>query len=256
VISHQLLSGLPLGLRHPLLSTYREITSNFTQHRWEPAELNGGKFCEIVYTIVQGALVGTYPDKPQKPTNMREACISLERMAADPNRVGDRSLRILIPRKLPVLYEIRNNRGVGRVGGDVNPNHMDATAVHSLASWILAELVRIYHSVSTSAAQEVVEALSERKTPLIWEFDGTRRVLDSKLSSQDQVLLLLHRSVGWVEQEKLQDWVEYKAKSMFAVRVLLPLHKLRLIEYDQTRRQARISPTGVERVEVNFLERH
>lgn len=66
-----------------------------------------------------------------------------------------RSFQILIPRLLPALYEIRNNRNVGHVGGDVDPNFMDSTAVLGTANWIMAELVRVFHSVSTPEAQAI-----------------------------------------------------------------------------------------------------
>ena len=39
------------------------------------------------------------------------------------------------------LYEIRNDRGVGHTGGDVDPNHMDASMVLAGAKWLVAELV-------------------------------------------------------------------------------------------------------------------
>ena len=70
------------------------------------------------------------------------------------------------------FYEIRNNRGVGHVGGDVDPNHMDAEAVQTMAGWAMAELVRIFHGVKTEEAQETVDALVERKSPIIWEVLG------------------------------------------------------------------------------------
>jgi len=61
-----------------------------------------------------------------------------------------RSFQILIPRLLPALYEIRNNRGVGHVGGDVDPNYMDATMVVGAVKWIMGELTRVFHSVSVA----------------------------------------------------------------------------------------------------------
>src|SRR5882762_10299640 len=151
--SSKVLTGIPAGLRDPLLQSYQEIVTNFAEHRWEPSELNGGKFCEVAYTIINGCIKGSFPSKPSKPSNMVDACRGLEATKADPQRVGDRSLRVLIPRTLQALYEIRNNRGVGHVGGDVDPNLMDATAVYSNASWILAELVRVFHNVKTPEAQ-------------------------------------------------------------------------------------------------------
>jgi hypothetical protein len=159
-------------------TTYQEIAKNFAEHRWEPSELNGGKFCEVVYTIVESVIVGSTPSKPSKPQNMVVACRGLETAPMRPGRTGDRSLRILIPRVLSALYEIRNNRGVGHAGGDVDPNFMDATAVYAMASWTLAELVRIFHGVSTREAQETFDALVERKIALVWEVDQkrTRRI--------------------------------------------------------------------------------
>ena len=35
-----------------------------------------------------------------------------------------------------------NNRNVGHVGGDVDPNHMDATGVLAQCNWVMGELVR------------------------------------------------------------------------------------------------------------------
>src|SRR5436190_2626555 len=107
----QALATLPEAFRQSLVGSYSEIARNFAERRWEPAELNGGKFSEAVYNIVHGTLRGTYPTTPTKPTNMLDACRALEGMPAVATRVGDRSLRILIPRMLPMLYEIRNNRG-------------------------------------------------------------------------------------------------------------------------------------------------
>lgn len=249
----RLLSGIPEGLRTPLLESFREIARNYAEHRWEPSELNGGKFCEVVYSIISGALSGSFPAAPSKPSNMVQACRALETIAPDPNRAGDRSLRILIPRVLPALYEIRNNRGVGHVGGDVNPNFLDATAVYGMASWVLAELVRIFHGISTKEAQESVDSLIERKHPLIWEFEDTRRVLAPKMSKGDQALLLLHAKPAWVPEKDLLAWVEYSNSKVFRDEILRAFHKSRMIEYDEAQHRVRISPLGIKYVEEKIL---
>ncbi|UPJ48688.1 hypothetical protein IVB30_37640 [Bradyrhizobium sp. 200] len=250
----RVLAALPQALRGELLDSYQKIMSNYLERRWEPSELNGGKFCEVVYSIVDGALKGSFPANASKPTNMLAACQALEKQPADPNRVGDRSLRVLIPRLLPVLYEIRNNRGVGHVGGDVDPNHMDAEAVQAMASWVMAELVRIFHGVKTEEAQETVDALVERKSPIIWAVGETKRVLDSKMSAKIQVLVLLQHSTGWVSATDLLKWVEYSNASMFRSKVLRPLHKDRLIEFDDKNLRASISPLGARKVEEELLK--
>ena len=119
-----------------------------------------------------------HASSPSKPRDMVAACRALEQTPPNATRVGDRSLRILIPRVLLPLYEIRNNRGVGHVGGDVDPNFLDATAVYGMTSWVLAELIRVFHNVTTKEAQQTVDALVERKHPLVWQVEGIKRVLD------------------------------------------------------------------------------
>lgn len=250
----KLLLGLPFELRAALLLSFQEIASNYAEHRWESSELHGGKLCEVVYTILDGAISGTFAGAASKPANMYEACRSLERTPSVPTRIGDRSLRVLIPRMLPVLYEIRNNRGVGHVGGDVNPNFLDATAVYSMSSWVLAELIRIFHQVSVSEAQEVVDALIERKHPLIWEIDELRRILDPKMDKKDQALLLLHQKPAWVPVLDLFNWVEYSTIGNFRNRVMTPFHEQRLLEFDRQKDRARISPLGIKMVETSILK--
>lgn len=249
----KLLASIPASLRDPLIEAYREISSNFAEHRWEPSELNGGKFCECVYTILDGAISGTFAAGPSKPRNMKDACLALEQKSAT-GKAGDRTMRILLPRALLPLYEIRNNRGVGHVGGDVDPNLMDATVVYSMASWVMAELIRIFHSVTTMEAQEAVDALSERKLPLVWSPGGKlKRVLDTDLKAMDQTLLILHQSIGWVAEIDLLESVEYSSASMYRKNVLTKAHKARLIEYDKTVKKARISPKGGAHVEEKIV---
>ncbi|MGY2902969.1 hypothetical protein [Bradyrhizobium sp. URHC0002] len=249
---NKLLAAIPAGLRDPLFETYREIASNFAEHRWEPSELNGGKFCECAYWICHGFVTGTYAAIPSKPPNMRDNCRDIERLT-NSGKPGDHSLRILIPRMLPALYDIRNNRGVGHVGGDVDPNFMDATAVYSTTSWILAELVRVFHNVKTTEAQAAVDGLVERKTPLIWSAGIAKRVLDDKMSAAEQTLLLLHQALAWVSETDLLKSIEYSNPSVYRSKVLTPLHKARKIEFDKVGQRAHISPKGSAFVEEKII---
>jgi hypothetical protein len=252
----QALVTLPAGLRDPLISCFNEVARNFAEHRWEPAELNGGKFSEVVYTILDGALGGAFAATPSKPSNMVDACRLLENRPPIAGRVGDRSLRILIPRMLPVLYEIRNNRGVGHVGGEVDPNYQDAVAVYQMTSWVMAELIRVFHQVSIGDAQEAVNSLVDRKHPIVWQSDGMRRVLDPSLSKRDQTLLLLYSSGGWVEETELVSWVEYSNLTQYRNRVIVPLHESRLVEYDKNLRRVQMTPLGSKAVEEELLPRY
>jgi hypothetical protein len=244
------LASIPPALRAPLLKAFNEILRNFRERRWEPSELNGGKFSEVVYSILRGHVDGKMPTKTRKPKNMVDSCRALE--LADPT-VFPRSVRIQVPRMLIALYEIRNNRGVGHVGGDVDPNHMDAKVVVEMAKWILAELIRIFHNVTTSEATNLVDALVERTVPAVWEVGTRRRVLTSGLTKKNEALLLLFSSNQPISDRDLCSWVEHSNLTVFRRDVLRVAHKNRLIEYDETSGEVRLSPKGIAYVEDNLL---
>jgi hypothetical protein len=222
------------------LAEFNLMTKNFAERRWTSAELSGGRFREIVYTILDGHARGSYASSPAKPPNFVDACRRLESNTGVP-----RSFQILIPRLLPALYEIRNNRNVGHVGGDVDPDFMDSSAVVSISSWILAELVRVFHAVSTSEAQAIVTELAERRLPLIWQSGDIRRVLNPELPLQSQVLLLLASSATKVSADDLLKWTGYKGKSYFT-RLLRRLHAERKIEFHEKTWEVELLPPGAD----------
>lgn len=242
----QVLSAIPSGLRDPLLDEYRTIVQNFLEQRWLPSELHGGRFSEIVYTILDGYAKQSYASGPAKPANFVEACRKLENNS---QKHVPRSFQILIPRMLPALYEVRNNRNVGHVGGDVDPSHMDSVAVLSMCNWIMGELVRVFHKLSVAEAQQVVDALAEVRLPVIWSgSDGIKRVLRPELKLHEQILLLVGSSVPDAEVKQLIEWIEYKDTKYF-MRTVRALHAKRQVEFTEKTGKVRILPPGSKAVQ-------
>ncbi|WP_440975506.1 hypothetical protein [Pseudoxanthomonas winnipegensis] len=241
------LAKLPAGLRSELLESFNSIVRNYREGRWEPSELNGGKLSEVAYTVLQGMASGNFLARAKKPRNMLEACKALEQ--ADPNL--PRSVRVQMPRILIALYEVRNNRGVGHVGGDVSPNPMDAKLVLEFSKWILAEFIRIFHETTIDVAQQLVDRLVDRTIPSVWSVGGAKRVLLPELTYKDKVLLLLYAEDG-VSSKTLFDWVEHSNISSFRKTVLGALHKLKMIEFDSEKDQIFLSPLGSSEVEQNL----
>jgi len=244
-----LLSAIPETLRDDLIKSLNEIEKNYKESRWEPSELNGGKLCEVAYTIVKGYIDGNYPSSSSKPRNMVDACKNLENNSS----TFPRSIRIQIPRMITALYEIRNNRGVGHVGGDVDPNHMDAVCVLQMSKWIVAELIRVFHNVSTQEASDVVDAISDRDLPLIWQINGVSRVLDTSLSMLDKTLAVLYGSPSGLTEDYLVASVEHSNSSVYRRDILRKAHKKRLLEYNASSKVVTISPLGVQHVESKLL---
>ena len=245
------LESLPVSLRGPLLDEFDKISRNYRERRWEPAELDGGKFCEVVYAIVSSKIAQDYPLKVAKPKNLREACRQLEQ---SPKSAAPHSIRVLIPRLLSGLYDIRNNRGVAHVGGDVDPNRMDATMVVHLTRWILAELIRVFHNTTVDQAQIIIDGLVDRIVPLVWELPDNRvRILNPSLSMRQQMLVVLYRfHPEPVDETVLVRSIEPSSASAFRRDVIRPSHKQALVDYDESLRVVRLSQLGIREVEENI----
>ena len=237
------LSAIPPSLRYPLLKEYQTIVQNFLEQRWLPSELHGGRFSETVYTILDGHAKNSYAAAPAKPANFPVACRNLEK-----NTHVSHSFQITIPRMLPALYDVRNNRNVGHVGGEVDPNHMDSVAVLSMSNWIMGELVRVFHSLPIAEAQRLVDALAEVRLPAVWTgSDGVKRVLETDLKLNEQILLLAAVTPDATSQQ-LRDWIEY-GNDGYVMRTIRKLHRERQIEFTESTDKVRILPPGTKAVE-------
>ncbi len=237
LVREDVFSALPARLRRDLVESFSEIVKNYAERRWEPAELNGGKLCEVAYCVVRGIADGKFPKRATKPRNMVAACQALEQQSG-----AVRSVRIQIPRMIVALYEVRNNRNVGHIGGDVDPNHMDAVCVLQMAKWIVAELIRVLHEQPVDEAEALVDAVVEREVPLVWKVGDKMRVLDPDLSYKDTTMILLHAVAGPVSEADLFSWTEHSNATVYRRDILKKEHKKRLLEYDQDAGAVQLSP--------------
>jgi hypothetical protein len=224
LVREDIFAALPKNLRRELVESFSEIVKNYAERRWEPAELNGGKLCEVAYCIVKGVAEGKFPERATKPRNMVAACQAIEQQTGPL-----RSVRIQIPRMIVALYEVRNNRNVGHVGGEVDPNHMDAVCVLQMAKWIVAELIRVLHERPVDEAEALVDAVVEREVPLVWKVGDKMRVLDPDLSYKDTTMILLHAVAGPVPEADLFSWTEHSNATVYRRDILKKEHKNRLL---------------------------
>src|SRR5690606_27634578 len=95
----------PDELISPLLDAYKEIEVNFSARRWKASELDAGHFVEVVRRIIDFQLTGTY-----LPIGRPLPALSDQELRRYEQALGHESLRLLIPRLLKAVYNIRNKR--------------------------------------------------------------------------------------------------------------------------------------------------
>lgn len=246
-IRNDLKKTYPSDICDALVDSYVKIKEQYYLNKLEPSELNGGKFVEACVRLIQEELTGSHIPIGERIPNIAKVLREFETFD---KRKND-SFRIHIPRILLSVYNIRNKRGVGHLGGDVNPNLADATIITTAVDWILSELYRILYTVSLDEAQNIVNNLVKRKMPLVWEIKDVRRVLNPSISYRDQTLLLLYSIYPDVmTDDELINCLEYSNPGRYRTYTLRNLHKDRLIEYSRDG-NCTILPPGINYVEQN-----
>jgi hypothetical protein len=191
---------VPAELVDELLEAFAEAKRRFYRNDLRPSEIEGARFSESVFRILQWATTSKY-------TPLGKTLPSVDAMMATLlNTQASDSVRIHIPRTLRLIYDVRNKRDVAHLGDGIDPNEQDATLVLSSMDWVLAELVRIYHNVSAKEAHGIIVDLVSKEVPLIQEFDGFPRVL-KPLGASDHFLVLLYwRGAAGATFEELLAW--------------------------------------------------
>jgi len=245
------LKAIDPAFRARILKAYVGLKEAYSEQNFDACGLRAGRFCEVLLRWLQQELTGTHVPFGTKISNFKDECARLE---AIPATTGHESIRVVIPRALNFLYTLRNKRGIGHEGGDVDANAIDAVTAVRIADWCICELVRLKYAISLEEAQAICDALAERQVPDIWEVFGKRRVLKSGLSYPEQTLLLLYSAPdSAVPVEDLIAWTEYSNPVLYRRDVLRRLHRSRLIEYDEDLEVVTISPRGVKKVESEIL---
>lgn len=195
---------MPAKLVEELLDSHSEAKRNYYLGGLRLSEVEGGRFCEPVFRILEHITTGTYtPLGRQVPTDRL-----IDRLAQLPAVSASESVRIHIPRALRVVYDIRNKRDAAHLADGIDPNLQDATMVISVLDWILAELIRLFHKVSADEASVIVDMIVARTAPVIQDFHGFLKVLRPELQAGDFALLLLYqRGSRGAELSELKDWV-------------------------------------------------
>jgi hypothetical protein len=249
------LISVPVAFRSKIVGSYLEVKHRYAKsvhdESWDTSGLSAGKYCESVLRFLQNELTGSYTPFNQHIANFADECRKLVTL---PKNSGLESLRIIIPRALVFLYTLRGKRGIGHIGGDVEANEIDSVTVVRVCDWVFCELIRIYHGLSLEEAQGIVDSISIRNIPEVWEIAGKKRVLRDGLNYKQKTLLLVYSETeGGVLVEDLFSWCEHKHLPSYRRDVLMVLHKGRMVEYDKENDIVFLSPLGVQEVEDHIL---
>lgn len=212
LIETQLASTLDRKLVGELLEAHAEAKRNYYLGSLRPAEVEGGRFCEAAFRILESVTQGG-KFTPLSKTLPRTDKLILDLSNADSSKFSD-SIRLHIPRSLRLVYDIRNKRDAAHLADDIDPNLQDATLVIATIDWVLAEFIRLYHNVKADQTSRLVNDIVKRAAPVVQDFAGFLKVLNPKLAASDHCLVLLYqRGEDGAAEEELHKWVRPRMRA-------------------------------------------
>ncbi|WP_156967418.1 hypothetical protein [Geoglobus ahangari] len=239
---------IPEILLQKLEEVYNKLKQNFWLGKYEECLEKIGKFVEVSIRVLEHITTGNFTSFEE------ELSISdtLKKFENLPKNDFPDSVRILIPRVLYSLYTFRSKRGGAHIKG-INPNHIDATYVVSACDWIVAELIRLYHTGDEKEVWDLINSLVDKKVPVLEEFGEDIKILDTSLLVPDKILLILYRKYPqYVSKKDLKRWVPTKSPSHIPT-TLKNLDKRGLIYVK--RDLVKLTIKGIKHVEDNLLRK-
>lgn len=204
-VKQQLEKHFAKDLIESLFESFQLVYENYYLGKHRSCSLEGGRFSETALRMLQEATTGTYIPLGKPMPRFNNEVLQLEK--ADKCKFSE-SLRIQIPRTLQVIYDIRNKRDVGHVGGDVDANFSDATLSLISCSWVVTEFLRIYYTSDINTAQDLVNSLVKVRIPLVQDFNGFLKLLKPDLKLPNKILALLYyRGSEGAAADELNQWL-------------------------------------------------
>ena len=147
-----------------LVEAYEELVSEHRAGNLEIALAKAGRFVENTLRAIEYIRTSVCLKEIKSVlTTVRK----IENDSALPE-----SLRLLIPRVVyGMMYGLRSKRDAVHVK-EIDPRHIDAFLCVSAASWVMAELLRLYHSSDEADVTHCMLALSRTSIPYIESING------------------------------------------------------------------------------------
>lgn len=165
-----------------LVEAYEELVSQHRSGNLEVTLTKAGRFVEHTLRAIEYIRTGAVL------TEIKSVQATIRQIEND-TALSD-SLRMLIPRVVfGMMYDLRSKRDAVHVN-EIDPRHIDAFLCVSAASWVMAELLRLYHSSDEAAVTRCMLALSRTSIPYIESIDGETFV-GQKVPAAIEILLLL-----------------------------------------------------------------
>lgn len=194
-------------LASQLLDEFISLERRFIQRDWEPAELDGGQFCEVLARIIYHQDSGNL--NLSKPY---EDCIKYIENEQVPHAVQPRRDALHIIAAIKVAYKFRSQRGGVHITPTYQANQMDAKFIIEVVRWLMNETLRVFWQGDRERVAKAIREILQFDVPCVGKYEDQLMVQRTDLSVDQEILVLLHFAgeAGFTRND-LGKWVRFAA---------------------------------------------
>src|SRR3972149_8533008 len=181
-----------------LVNSYVSVKDSYIKGDVEGSLSKSGKFVENIFRVLKFIK----SKKILKEIKQHDFIdISDELLKADGSKFPE-SVRILIPKiALSLIYEPRSKLGAVHVK-EINPDIIDGKLTIGACDWILAELLRLYHTRDSKIVSELIQKIVKEYFPIIQTI-GEEKFVTAKLDCTTEILVRLSDSENGIKRKEL-----------------------------------------------------
>lgn len=174
-------------LASQLLDEFVSSERRFIQRDWEPAQLDGGQFCEVSARILY------HKDSGNLNLNKDfDSCLQYVEEDKNKHAIQPRRDALHIAKVLRTVYKFRSQRGAVHISPTYTPNHMDSKLVIEGVRWVMNDMLRLFWRGDREAVAKAIRELLQFDVPCIGKFEDVLLVQRTDLTPEEEVLVLLH----------------------------------------------------------------
>lgn len=174
-------------LADQFLDEFISMERRYIQCDWEPAELDGGQFAEVLARILYHMDSGNL-------SQGKEFGDCLDQIEKEQNRhlITPRRDALHLAKVLRTIYKFRSQRGAVHISPTYKANAMDSKLVIEAVRWCMMETLRIFWQGDRDKVAKAIRELLQFDVPCVGTFEGAILVQRTDLTAEEELLVLLH----------------------------------------------------------------
>ncbi|HVV73969.1 MAG TPA: hypothetical protein VHI52_21120 [Verrucomicrobiae bacterium] len=169
-----------------LVDEFTSIERRYILRDWEPAELDGGQFAEILGRILHHIDSGNL----DRGRDFADCARYIENDGVVHNVArADAKMLFMV---ITVLHKFRSKRGAVHISPTYQANHMDARYMVEAVRWAMVETLRIFWCGDREAAATAIRELLRFDVPAVGKFEEVVLVQRIDIRPDEEILILLH----------------------------------------------------------------